>query len=282
MGPMAHAIPTKFNTSAAAVAARTEVGSEHPMRGGEPFFVSRGTEIGVLALHGFTSTPHQFRDLARALADAGMTVSCPLVAGHGTSPRELAATTAEDWTRSIEEAFQSLAQRVRRVFLVGNSFGGNLAFWLAYRFPQRVAGVVSLGTPITLRFHTLLSLRLYTYGWLLRYHRKHGREYKIDYIDLSDQVSYPVIPTSSLREFFRFIKNKTMTTLPQVTAPTLMIQADADPVVHPRSVQFIHEHLGSDYKKVYWLNGRYHNLPDSDRREEICRKVVEFIRELSN
>lgn len=292
---MAEAMPTKFTPIGAIAAALPSfvvgdataavpvppIGSLPYMKGGEPLFIARGSEIGVLLLHGFTSTPHQFRELSRFLVQQNYTVYSPLIAGHGTTPRELAKTTAEDWIRSVEDSFQFLQHRVRRIFIVGNSFGGNLAFWLAHRFPDAIAGIVSLGTPVWLRLHWFNWLRTYTYGWFMTYHKKAGREYKIDYIDLADQVSYPVIPVKSLREFIRFLRTKTMRLVSQVRTPTLLLQADKDPVVHPRSVQFLHEHLGSDYKKVYWLNGRYHNLPDSDRREEIFRLVKNFIDELT-
>lgn len=282
---MAETISTKASAAIGAEA-QTSAGAAHAgsisfMKGGEPLFIDRGSDVGVLMLHGLTSTPHQFREMSKYLVERGYTVYSPLIAGHGTSPRELSDTTAEDWAASAEDALLYLRRHVKRVIVVGNSFGGNLAFWLAYRFPELVSGVVSLGTAITLRWHKLIWLRLFTYGWFMQFHRKAGREYKVDYIDLSDQVSYPVIPTKSMREFLRFLRTKTIATLKDITTPTLMIQADKDPVVHPKSAQFIHQHLASDYKKMYWLNGRYHNLQDIDRREEIFRKVNEFIGDLT-
>ena len=280
---MANAIPTKFGSplaDAVSVASVSDSGSLPFMKGGEPLFIDKGSEVGLLLLHGFTSTPHQFRELSKFLVDRGFTVYSPLIAGHGTSPKEMSKTTGEDWAKSAEEALHHLRRYVRRVVIVGNSFGGNLAFWLAHRYPDLVSGIVSLGTPIKLRAHLFLLMRTYTYGLFMTYHRKSGREYKVDYIDLSDQVSYPVIPIRCLREFFRFIRTRTIPTLESVTTPTLMIQADQDPVVHPKSAPYIHQHLGSNHKKMYWLNGRYHNLPYSDRREEIFHKVDEFIQEL--
>ena len=275
-GNMAEAITEKLS---AAVPMEAQVGSVPYMKGGEPLFINMESDVGVLQLHGFTSTPHQFRECSQYFVKRGYTVYTPLIAGHGTSPRELAKTTANDWMRSTNEALQFLRRYVKHVFVIGNSFGGNLAFWLAHKYPGALTGVVSLGTPIVLRWQRIIYFRVYTYGWLKEYYRKLGRDYKVDYIDLSDEVSYPVIPVSSLREFLRFIR-ATVPALKTVRVPTLMIQADRDPVVHPKSVQIIHEHLGSDYKKVYWLNGRYHTLPDIDRREEVFHKVDKFIEEL--
>ena len=252
------------------------------MKGAEPFFIMKSTEVGVLLLHGFTSTPYQFKALANYLADKNLTVYAPIIAGHGTSPQDLADTSLYDWIESSEKAFICLKEKVKKVFIIGNSFGGNLAFYLAAKYNNPLSGVVSLGTPITLRYHKFLQVRLYTYGLLKRLYRKAGRDYKSNYIDLYDEISYPVIPIKSMRDFFYFIRKITIPSLSQVKSPALIIQASADALVHPKSVQYLHEHLGSDFKKVCWFNGNHHALtdPHNSIREEIFKKIHEFIEEL--
>ena len=51
-----------------------------------------GDGRGVLCLHGLTGTPFEVRPLAEALGTAGYTVEVPLLAGHGATLRDLAAT----------------------------------------------------------------------------------------------------------------------------------------------------------------------------------------------
>lgn len=253
------------------------------MKGAEPFFIKKSSEIGILLLHGFTSSPYQFKELANFLTEKNYSVMVPLIAGHGTHPDDLHNTTIEQWQNSVEQPLLELEKNVKKVFIVGHSFGGNLAFYLAHTHANPIQGIVSLGTPIYLRYHNFIKLRTYTYGWLKKYYPKSGENYKADYIDLSDQVSYPVIPTRSLRNFLKFIEHITPPSLNEIKTPTLIIQTNADPVVHPKSAQHIHQNLGSNYKKVYWLNGRYHSLSESFdfERKKIFDRINKFFIELT-
>ena len=124
-------------------------------------FFPRSNEAGVLLLHGYTSTPYEFYDLSRYLANKGVSVYAPTIAGHGTSPKDLANTSIEEWKKSVEEGYKFLKQKSKKVYVVGSSLGGNLALHLAHKFN---ASVVSMGTPIHVRGQRFFKMFLYTYG----------------------------------------------------------------------------------------------------------------------
>ena len=249
------------------------------MKGSEPFFIDKKAKIGILLIHGFTSTPHQFKDLGKFLASKGFTVYAPLVAGHGTSPEDLMNTTMEDWKESVEEAYATLRKRVHKVVIVGNSFGGNLAFYLARVLEEPPAGIISLGTPIMLRAQWLIHVRYYVYGWTKTYYYKVRRIYGIDYTDMADEITYPVVPLKSLREFFKFIKIETIPNLQNVYVPILIAHADIDPVVHPKSALYIHQHISSPYKMIFWFRSHYHGVAN-DKHQELFMKAYEFIQKV--
>jgi carboxylesterase len=96
---------------------------------------------GVLCIHGFGGSPYSLRGVAEAFARAGYHVEVPLLAGHGTSPEDLAAARWKDWTASAEEAYLRLASRVDSVVVVGLSMGGAVTVWLAAEHPE-LAGIV--------------------------------------------------------------------------------------------------------------------------------------------
>jgi carboxylesterase len=87
--------------------------------------------------------------LADALAEDGWTVSVARLAGHGTSPEDLAGTTWQDWVASAREALRELQQQCARVALVGLSMGGALGLYLAAA--EAPAAVVAINTPIRVR-----------------------------------------------------------------------------------------------------------------------------------
>src|SRR5262249_60755178 len=91
-------------------------------------FELRGDRRGVLLLHGFTGTPFEVRSLGEALhARLGVTVSGPLLAGHGGSARALAATGWRDWEASALSALVELRARCDGVVVAGLAVGCLLA-----------------------------------------------------------------------------------------------------------------------------------------------------------
>ena len=253
------------------------------MKGAETIFINKKSEIGILMIHGFTSTPHQFTELSKFLAEKGYTVYAFVVAGHGTCPDDLIKTCPKDWCQSVKEAYLELRKKVKKVIVIGNSFGGNLAFNLAKDISDdSLAGIISLGAPIKLRFHSFILFRYYTYGRFQKYYHKPPRAYKTDYTDMADEVTYPVIPVKSLKEFLDFLKYETALNLEKVKAPVLVAHADVDPVVHPKSATYIYEHLGSSFKKIYWFESNRHILTNDKFNHDLFNKIYSFICEIKN
>src|SRR5258707_8393969 len=106
----------------------------------------RGDSRGVVLLHGFTGTPFEVRPLADALAAQGCSVEVPLIAGHGGTAAELAATSWRDWLASAEDAIVRLKEGAgsERVTIVGASMGGLLALRLAHLRPNDIEALVLL------------------------------------------------------------------------------------------------------------------------------------------
>ncbi len=90
---------------------------------------------GVLVLHGFGDTPQSVSELARALQARGYTVSAPLLAGHGRTLREFAASGGDEWFAGARAALDDLQLRCTEIFVVGQSLGGALATILAAETP---------------------------------------------------------------------------------------------------------------------------------------------------
>jgi len=250
------------------------------MAGAEPFFIYPSTQVGVLLLHGFTSTPAQFMELAEYLAGKGVSVYAPLIAGHGTKPDDLKKTTAKDWIESCQKALDELCEKVEKVFVLGNSFGGNIAFKLSIDYPEKVAGVISVGTPVWIRGHRWRKYRAFTYGYWRKYWRKPRAFFRSSTPRIIDEITYSKIPLPAAREFFRIIQ-QTYKMMPKVKAPTFIIQADIDPIVNPKSALRIHDCLGSKDKRICWLNDSFsHSMMEDERRGDIYKKIYSFIEEI--
>lgn len=250
------------------------------MKGAKSIFIDKNSDMGILMIHGFSSTPDEFKDLAAYLADKGFNVSAPLIAGHGTSPYDLMNTMPQDWANSMKDAYLELKEKSKNVFIIGNSFGSNLAIWLTKELKNEPSAIITLGAPIFLKYHKFIISRLYSYGFLKKYYTKPPRLYRTDFTDMIDEVTYPKISTKSLRQFFSFIKNETKPNLEEIKIPALVVHSDTDPVVNPKSATYIYEHLGSDLKRIYWFRSRFHTATIDENRSELFNKIFDFIKEV--
>jgi len=111
------------------------------LAGAEPIDVPGGP-VGVLLCHGFTGTTQSMRPWAEHLAAAGLTVAAPRLPGHGTTWKDLNATTFADWYGEVARAFDDLRGRCGSVFAMGLSMGGTLVLRLAEERAGQLAGLV--------------------------------------------------------------------------------------------------------------------------------------------
>ena len=99
-----------------------------------------GTPIlgGILCIHGLGDSPWSFVDQAKNLSAAGWLVRTVLLPGCGTMPEDMAAPTADDWRRVVNEQAAVLRRdlnqlepgtdgKPRPMWLGGFSTGCNLA-----------------------------------------------------------------------------------------------------------------------------------------------------------
>lgn len=242
----------------------------------QEIYIPRSSAVGVLLLHGFTSSPREFLDMAKFLASKNISVYVPAIAGHATTPEDLAKTTIGEWQSSVEDAYVMLKKQVDKVYIIGSSFGGNLAFDLAYKFSDSISGIVSLGTPIKVRRHGFKIFLAYTLGYIKKYQRKLAGDYRV-LPPYDKAIYYAHMPVKSIKLFFIFIKKYTIPNLNKITSPALIIQSQSDHTVRPNSAKTIHSNLGSANKKILWINTHNHTLALDKNRGEVYKAVLDFV-----
>lgn len=219
--------------------------------GAEPLRHDAG-DLGVLLCHGFTGTPQSLRPWARYLADRGMSVSLPLLPGHGTRWEDLQVTGWQDWYATVDRELRLLRERCRRVFVCGLSMGGALALRLAAHHGAAVSGLALVNPAMTVP-------RLA--GWalpVLRHLVPSSRGIASDIArDGVEELGYPRVPLHaawSMRQLFRL----TAAELPQVTQPLLLMHTRVDHVVPPGDSQLVLNRVSSTDVTETWLENSYH------------------------
>ena len=100
-----------------------------------------GGRFGFLLVHRLGGLPSDVGYIGHGLAEAGYSVSCPLLYGHGGSRVLLGATTWQQWAHSVREAHQNLMQRCDTIVVGGLGVGAMLALALAKERTESVDGL---------------------------------------------------------------------------------------------------------------------------------------------
>lgn len=211
--------------------------------------------------------------LAEALAEDGYTVHVARLAGHGTSPEDLAGTSWHDWVDSARDAFRALHARCAAVGIVGLSMGGAIALHLAAA--EGPAAVVAMATPIRMRPVVLRLARavrpVLSYVPVIR--RVGPRDPDI----LRYRVSYARIPVAAAHDLARLL-DRMRDLLPQVRAPLLVVQGRRDVVVPRESADEIYRAVGSPVRRLLWLPASRHVVTLDRERTLLFDEVRRFLR----
>jgi len=239
------------------------------MEGAEPFFLP-GDERGVLLIHGFTDSPAEMRLLGDFLHKEGYTVLAPRLSGHGTTVEEMATTKWPHWYSTVEDAYHMLRTLCSNILVIGLSMGGLLGLKLASEY--QVEKIVSLSTPIFITDKRLDMLPVYR---MFRNFVPKKRKIYAN-IDPYYTVGYDATPLSSLSSLLNLIQQIEML-LPTIHTPLLVIQSRKDHTVQPRSGQYIYDMAASKEKALVWLEKSGHLVTIDIEREQIFRKISEFL-----
>ncbi|MFZ3571015.1 MULTISPECIES: alpha/beta hydrolase [unclassified Streptomyces] len=194
--------------------------------GAEPYR-HEGGEVGVLLCHGFTGSPQSLRPWAEHLAARGLTVSLPLLPGHGTRWEDLAVTSWQDWYAEVDRALRELRERCSKVFVCGLSMGGALALRLAARHGDEIAGLV-LVNPGN-KVHDLAAHTLPVTRHLVRSVKGIASDIAKEGVEELGYGRMPLHAVYQLRRFFQVVDRE----LPQVTQPLMVLHSVNDHVVPP-------------------------------------------------
>ena len=201
------------------------------------------------------------------------------LAGHGTTPADLARTAWPDWLRSAEDGLAALHATVPRVAVAGVSLGSLLALLLAARHAAGVAAVVCGATPLRLsdrRAALLGSLR-----WLPPVRRryallpKRGRDIS-DVVARAASRSYDVMPLPALLSFLA-LRRVVWRELRRVTQPVLVLHGRQDHVALVSNIALLRRRLGSRDVEAHVLERSWHVVTEDVDRDAVARLTIEFL-----
>lgn len=98
----------------------------------------------IVCVHGILidSLASYYFTIAAALRDAGFRVVLYDLRGHGKTEQPASGYRLDDFVEDLAALLDSLG--IRQACLLGNSFGGTVAYGLAARHPDRVTGIAAI------------------------------------------------------------------------------------------------------------------------------------------
>jgi carboxylesterase len=251
--------------------------------------------IGCLMLHGFMGSPVSSRDMAKHIAETGVTVHCPLLPGHGNLPYKIHGHNHREWIAEVEEAFVFLSQHCDQIFIIGHSMGAPLGAHLANNHPD-VCGLVLLAPLYKVPDWRInfAALGRYIMPWL--YPLKHaaidrdiflGRVTDFDpTIDveapelqdwLVEATRIPVDGTDEMRKMAGIGRKL----WPKIHQPVIVFQGGHDPAVNPGNTEKLFQMLSTADKEMKFFPQVGHELmrPVEPIHIKVWQKIDEFIEE---
>lgn len=210
--------------------------------------------------------------LGDTLSAAGWTVSIARLAGHGTSPKDLAQTGWRDWIGSATQAYADLRRRTRRQAIIGLSMGGALALYLAAT--EKADAVVAISTPVRVR--PLLAGAARMVSRVMPLAPVVLRLSPRDPVARQYRSPYSQIPLGATSELSALLETA-MQALPSLTAPLLVVQGRRDWVIPKDSGPEIVARATHAPGKLLWLRRSGHVATLDRDRDVLFEEVKGFL-----
>ncbi len=238
----------------------------------KPFLFEAG-ERAVLLLHGFTGNSADTRMLGRFLATKGYTCHAPICQGHDEPPEGLLTTGVDDWFNDVLRAYEFLSERGhKKIAVAGLSMGGVFSLKLGYTVP--IIGIIPMCAPAFFRDDAWMHAGVcrYAYGYKRR-EKKSDEQIEEELA----QFREPIIPVlKGIQSLITDVRSH----LDEIYAPTFVVQARHDDVVHPDSAKTIYDTISTAQKKLKWYENSGHVITFDKEREELHEDIYEFLESL--
>jgi pimeloyl-ACP methyl ester carboxylesterase len=249
----------------------------------------------VLLLHGFPQTRHMWRHQLRALAATGFRGVAPDQRGYSAGARPSAVESYASALLTADALALMDFCEARRFHLVGHDWGGQLAWLIAARHPDRVATLTTLSRPHPRAFARALAedpeqAKRSQHHSAFRQPDAINRLRQDDFKTLRAVLEREGVGRANLDAHFQTLSepgaleaainwyranNISAAEIPPVSVPTLYIWGTADGSVGRRAAELTEKFVGGPYRFVE-VEGGGHFVVDQFP-DQIAKLMIEHL-----
>lgn len=229
----------------------------------------------LLILHGWGSCAKNWAKVRKLLEKEGIKVFLPDLPGFGENPALEKPWAIDDYVSWLKEYCQK--NNLWQFFLLGHSFGGNIAFQYALKFPHDIKKLILI-SPALVRVNdpkkeilAIIAKLLNRFSFFPFYSLMRRAFYK--FFVKSD---YPDTEGPMRETYLRVLKQDFSDHLSDVSVPTVLIWGDKDNITPFRYAHFLKERIAEAELKI--LPGIGHT-PRDEAPELLVEKILESISE---
>lgn len=262
-----------WRTADRALAERLPLGTDGVIRGAHAINYG-GHPRAALLLHGFGDTPQSLEFLAQRLAEAGWSVSVPLLPGHARRLEAFNSSRAIDWMSAARAAHESLLQQYETVVLCGQSMGADLVLELESIRP--VPALVLLAPYISMPAIARFGAALWPFfQWVAPIiYTKDSRSIH-DPQAGAKSLAYGYTSPKLLSELWRMVR-RGRRHLPHVRSATLIVHSREDNRVPADDVAAAAARIKHPVKSLRWVSGCGHVLTADYCKEAVTTLVIDW------
>jgi esterase/lipase/1-acyl-sn-glycerol-3-phosphate acyltransferase len=250
---------------------------------GKPFFKDAKSDIGVLLIHGYKSSPKEVEKLSNELQlNFNFKIYAVRLKGHGTAPHNIKDINWQDWYESVNIGYAILGAITKKIIIIGFSTGGLLSLLMASNKDKnynKISEIISINSALKLRdirSHLVKGVSLW--NDILD-------SFKIDKVKLEYIDNIPENPAINYSRNYlngviqlEKLMNKVNDNLKKINNNILIIQGDNDPVVNPKSAEIIYNKIDSA-KTLKYVKSKKHVIILGEQQNETFAIINNFVRQ---
>ena len=230
----------------------------------------KNSEVAIIVFHEYLGSNKTMKHI-NSLTQKGFVIECPNILGHGTRYEDLENVKYTDWINQIEEIYFNLRNNYKAIFVVGFSFGGLLALYLAQKYSNQITGMILINNFL---FPTLCIYINSFYKKFVRF--MPNLKYDMKDQKLNDYVFYGKISSKNCAEVIKLSKI-VRKNIKKCTVPTLIFKSKKTHIFDNRNVTKTYKSIMSKHKKLVYLNNTHQaDVLDFDK-DMIKENIIKFI-----